>query len=122
MEMTIARATDNATSPQQDATVPVAQARGVPLISSKQALDWTVARDASSFRSFSWNGTTLGFTLTTASGADGLQGMLPRRFGGRDLASLTRDGAPVTFTTATLKGIEYALFTAAAGTYAATYP
>ena len=37
------------------------------------------------------------------------------------LSSLTRNGSPVTYTTQTIKGLEYAFFTAAAGTYAARY-
>ena len=37
------------------------------------------------------------------------------------LTALTRGGAAVPFTTQTIKGIEYAVFAAAAGTYQATY-
>ena len=40
--------------------------------------------------------------------------MLPATFGGRrSLQTLTRDGAPVSFTRETIKGVAYAIFAAA---------
>jgi hypothetical protein len=47
--------------------------------------------------------------------------MLPTRDGTGTLASLTRNGSPVSFATQTIKGIEYAVFAAGAGTYSAAY-
>ena len=40
---------------------------------------------------------------------------------GRTLTALTRNGAAVSFTTETIKGVTYAAFPATTGTYAATY-
>ena len=64
---------------------------------------------------------TLTFTLDAGAGANGLQGMLPLQTAAGSLTSLTRGGSNVTFTTATLKGVQYALFTGTAGSYSAHY-
>ena len=47
--------------------------------------------------------------------------MLPTHSAGGTLTALTRGGSPVAYTTATIKGIEYALFPAVDGGYSATY-
>jgi hypothetical protein len=47
--------------------------------------------------------------------------MLPAQSAVGSLTSVTRGGNPVVFTRQTIKGIEYALFSAADGAYAATY-
>jgi fibronectin type 3 domain-containing protein len=113
--------TDQATSAVSEAVIASAQARGVPVISAKQALDWVVARNASSFRAFSWDGSQLGFEVVAAPGSNGLRALLPLRAGAKTLTSLTRGGAPVSFTTTTLKGVEYAVFPGLSGNYVATY-
>jgi fibronectin type 3 domain-containing protein len=113
--------TDNVASPGSDAIITSAQVRGVPVISARQLLDWVDGRNASQFRSFSWSGNTIGFSVATASGATGLQVMLPAQTAVGALTSVTRGGSPVVFTRQTIKGIEYALFSAADGAYAATY-
>ena len=113
--------TDNATSAEHDATVTLAKADGVPMISAKQALDWTVARDASSFSNFTWAGKALTFTLSADASAVGLQGMIPVNSTVGTLSGLTRAGSAVTYTVQTIKGVDYAVFGAASGTYVATY-
>ena len=70
--------TDNpAPHPGADAIVAAAQARGVPVISYKQLLDWTDGRNNSTIRGLNWSAGTLTFTTTVAAGANGLQTMLP---------------------------------------------
>jgi hypothetical protein len=113
--------TDLALSPGSDAIVAAAQARGVPVISSKQLLDWLEARDASKFDDLKWDGSKITFSIAADDGANGLRAMLPRQARGGTLSALTRDGAPVTFDTKTIKGVEYAVFPADDGAYAATY-
>ncbi len=54
-----------------------AQARGVPVISYKQLLDWVDGRDNSTIRGLSWSAGTLSFTTTVAAGANGIQLLLP---------------------------------------------
>jgi hypothetical protein len=92
------------------------------VITAKQMLDWLDGRNGSSFANMTWNGTTLGFTISVASGANGLQAMLPMTSGTRAMTSLTLNGAPVSYVTEVIKGINYARFTASgSGTYAAQY-
>ena len=94
----------------------------VPVISALQALTWLDGRNSSSFTNFSWDGTTLNFTVTPGPGITGLQGMLPAVDSSNSaISSLARNGSAVTFTTQTIKGISYAFFPAAAGDYVATY-
>jgi hypothetical protein len=113
--------TDQASSSDSTAIVNSAQARGVPIISAKQLLDWTDGRNDSSFSAFSWSGGTLGFKVTADSDATGLQGMLPTSSAAGTLQTLQRNGSAVAFTTKTVKGVSYAFFNAASGTYAAHY-
>ena len=64
---------------------------------------------------------TLTFTVTAGPGANGLQGMLPRRSGSLVLATLRRGTHRVAYEPRSIKGVEYALFPATAGSYIATY-
>ena len=104
-----------------EAIVASAQARGVPVISYKQMLDWTDGRNNSTIRSLSWNTGTLTFATTVAAGANGLQTMLPTQGPTGTLTTITRAGTSVPYTLQTIKGIQYALFTTATATYQATY-
>ncbi len=113
--------TDTAVHAGSAAIVSSAQARGVPVISSRQLLDWVDGRNGSSFDTIGWNGTTLTFTVVPGSGSNGLQTLLPAGFGGRFLTALTRNGSPVAFSVQTIKGVAYATFNSAAGDYAAEY-
>jgi Concanavalin A-like lectin/glucanases superfamily/Bacterial Ig-like domain/Bacterial Ig domain len=114
--------TDNAASAQSDAIIAAAQARDVPIISAKQLLDWTDARESSTLDTFTWAGNTLGFKLHRDAQADGLTAMLPIKAGTRTLQSITLNGGiSVPFTTRTIKGVAYGFFDAASGTYAAQY-
>ena len=113
--------TDQAASTGSDAIVASALARGVPIVSAKQMLDWVDGRNNSSLRDLSWTGNTFSFSITQAPGATGLQAMLPIQSRGQTLATITRAGTPVSYTTDTIKGIAYAFFPAATGSYAAVY-
>jgi WD40 repeat protein len=114
--------TDFPQIPEADAVVDSALARGVPIVSSKQMLDWLDGRNSSSFGAMAWNGNALTFTVTPGTGANGLQAFIPLfSSAGAALKNVTRDGSAVSFTTANIKGIEYAFFPATSGTYVATY-
>jgi hypothetical protein len=113
--------TDTATNPVSDAVVPAALARGVPVVSSVQMLKWLDARNSSSFSGLAWSGNQLTFTISPASGAIGLQAMIPMNSSGGVLTSITGPSGPVAVTASTIKGLSYAFFSAAAGTYTATY-
>ena len=113
--------TDSAQSDVADAVVTSALARGVPIVSAKQMLTWLDGRNASSFGAIAFNGGTLSFTVTKDASANGLQAMLPLRSGSALLLGLTRQGATVSYSVNTVKGVDYAFFAAESGSYAATY-
>jgi glucose/arabinose dehydrogenase/chitodextrinase len=107
--------------PRSDAIVNSALTRGVPIVSAKQALDFADGRDRSTLTSFTWAGNVLGFTLRPGAGSRGLRAMLPTSTATANLASISYEGSPVAYTTQTIKGVEYAVFDAQNGRYAATY-
>jgi hypothetical protein len=107
--------------PGYEQIVPEAQARGVPLISYKQLLDWVDGRNASTIRGLAWSAGTLTFVTTVGAGANGLQTMLPTQGPSGTLASIKCGGSPVSFTTQTIKGIAYAMFATTTSTCQASY-
>jgi hypothetical protein len=114
--------TDLSNNPGANDIVAEAQARGVPVIAARQMLDWLDGRNGSSFGAISFSGQQLHFTVTrAATGAQGLQGMLPTSGPSGALKSLARAGSDVPTTARALKGIDYAVFDAAPGDYVATY-
>jgi hypothetical protein len=116
--------TDVPDNPDADTLVDVAKARGVPVISARQLLTWMDGRNGSSFQGVAFDNPSgqMTFRLAPGSGARGLQAMVPAAGGTGPLLSLSRDGQPVSTQTRTMKGIAYAVFDAAAGSYVATYP
>lgn len=113
--------TDTANSAGSDLIVASAQARGVPVIAAQQMLTWLDARNASSFSSITWNGSTLNFAVTANASARNLRGMIPANSTGGSLNSLKLNGSAISYTLQTIKGIQYAFFAATTGTYQATY-
>lgn len=114
--------TDSATTAPSDAVLQSALTRGVPLVSGRQMLTWLDGRNASSYGGVSWSGNTLSFTVSVGTGANGLTGMVPTDGpNGTVLTGLSRGGTAVASTTGPIKGLSYATFAAAAGSYTATY-
>src|SRR4029453_3418141 len=100
-----------------------AKNRNIPVISGAQMLGWLGGRNASSFSSIAWSGNVLSFTVGVGAGANGLQALVPpagKGFG--PVSGITLNGAPVSYTMKTIKGVSYAVFAAAAGAYEVTYP
>jgi hypothetical protein len=104
-----------------DAIVASAQARGVPIISYKQLLDWVDGRNNSTIRNVSWSSGALTFSTSVGSGANGLMALLPVQGPTGTLTTLTSSGVPLPYTVQTIKGVQYAMFAAINGTYQATY-
>jgi N,N-dimethylformamidase beta subunit-like, C-terminal/Domain of unknown function (DUF4082)/Bacterial Ig-like domain/Bacterial Ig domain len=103
-----------------------AQARSVPVITSVQLMNWLDGRNSSKFSSITWTGNTLSFTVTPGADSfgtpvNGLDGLIPLNTNAGVLDSLTLGGGAVPYTIDAIKGIDYARFSAAAGTYTATY-
>src|SRR3954463_12549926 len=118
---------NNHNDPQEGANhaanvVNAAKAHGVPIVSAQQLLTWLDGRNNSAFQGVAFNGGQLTFNIAQASGARGLQAMLPINGSTGALQGLSRNGAPVATSTRTVKGIAYAVFDAQSGSYVATYP
>lgn len=113
--------TDYVESPGSDALIAAAQQYGVPVVSSLQMLTWLDGRNTSTFSGLSWSGNSLSFTITPGTGARNLVAMLPTTSPAGPLGNILLNGAPITQSTQTIKGITYAVFTAAAGSYQALY-
>ena len=114
--------TDNASHPGSDAIVASAQARGVPVVSARQMLTGSTAATAPRSARSPGAANKLDFTIDRrgrARTACGRWCRPPRRSG--TLTGVKRNGTPITTTTQTIKGVEYAFFDAAAGSYEATY-
>ena len=82
---------------------------------------WLDGRNTSAFQAIAYSNDVLSFRVAVGAGATALRGMVPATFAGKALTGMTRDGAPITFTRETIKGVDYAFFTASSGTYAASY-
>ena len=112
---------DNHDHPGANAITRSAQARGIPVVSAKQMLTWLDGRNGSEFNEIAWADNVLTFGISVGEGARNLRAMLPVHSGTGELITLTFAGAPMTFTTEVIKGIEYAFFVASEGDYVATY-
>jgi hypothetical protein len=89
---------NNHNDPQEGANhaanvVGAAQAHGVPVVSAQQMLTWLDGRNASAFQGVAFNGGQLTFSIAQASGAHGLQAMLPINGSTGALLGLSRNGA-----------------------------
>ncbi len=98
-----------------------AKARGVPVITARQLLTWLDGRNGSSFGSLNFSGNQLSFSISAASGANGLQAMLPSTSATGPLTSLTQNGSSVSYSSQTIKGVNYVTFAANSGSYVASY-
>jgi hypothetical protein len=98
-----------------------AQERGVPVVSSVQMMDWLDGRNGSSFEEVTYSAGRLGFSVETNAKARGLEAMVPADSASGPITRITRNGQTVTHDLRTVKGVEYAVFAAAAGDYVATY-
>jgi methionine-rich copper-binding protein CopC len=114
--------TDSETTLDSDQMLASATAHGVPMITARQLLTWLDGRNASSFKNIGWSSNTLSFTVEAGAGASGLQAMVPTAGpGGTTLSGITRSGSSVSYTLQSIKGMQYAVFSASAGTYSAAY-
>jgi hypothetical protein len=114
--------TDRSDHDGANAIVAAAKARGVPVVSAVQMLDWLDGRNGSSFQGLSFAGGQLHFSVAPAAGSRGLQAMVPASAPTGSLLRLTRNGAVVNMTRRVVKGIDYAVFDAAGGgSFVASY-
>ena len=107
---------DSAQSTLSDAIIASSQARQIPVISARQMLQWLDGRNGSAFSALSWSQNTLSFMISVGQNTNGLTALVPIP-AGLAVTSITQNGVPVVFTTGTVKGIQYAIFYAAPGSY-----
>lgn len=113
--------TDQVTVPGSDEIVLSALARGVPVVSARQMLEWLDGRNGSSFENIAWAGSTLSFQVLVGAGAGGLHVMVPAASPSGALTGVQRDGVHVPYTLQTVKGVEYATFPGDTGSYQVAY-
>ncbi|WP_405361500.1 Ig-like domain-containing protein [Kitasatospora sp. NBC_00085] len=111
--------TDFAASSASDAIIAAAKARGVPVVSGRQMLTWLDARNGSAFSKLAWSGSSLTFDIT--GGANGLRAMLPVSAASGTLTGISSGGRAVPYRIETIKGVSYAFFDGAVGSYTASY-
>jgi len=112
--------TDSDSSSGSASIVSSALSHLVPVISARQLLQWLDGRNNSVLSGITLNGTTLGFDISVGWNATGLMCMIPIP-AGLTLTSITSNGAPVSYHLDTVKGIQYAFFAAASGSYQTTF-
>jgi hypothetical protein len=95
---------------EADEIVGAAMSRGVPVISSRQLLDWLDGRNGSSFAPLGWRDGVFEFAVSAETRANGLIAMLPRHARGGTLESLSCGDGPIALDYRQIKGIEYAMF------------
>ncbi|MCW2955651.1 MAG: hypothetical protein JWO69_520 [Thermoleophilia bacterium] len=111
---------DGGNEPLAQTVLNVAVGRGVPVISAEQLLEWSDTRAATKLTDTTWDGTALGFDVTTS--ARNLDVLVPAVIGGKRIASVKRcDGTLVEPNTATIKGVEQAFIGVTTGRYAVSY-
>jgi hypothetical protein len=113
--------TDDPQSVVCDAVITAALHRGVPVVSARQMLEWLDGRNASSFDSLERTHDGVRFTVRVGTRAGGLSAMIPASCATGPIESVRRDGAAIAFDLERIKGIDYAVFQATAGSYEVTY-
>ncbi|HZK62745.1 MAG TPA: DUF4082 domain-containing protein, partial [Puia sp.] len=111
--------TDTAIHTGSDAIVSAAVARGVPVVSAKQMLEWLDSRNNTSFGPMTWVNNDLSFTIGTS--AHNLSAMVPQFSATGQLIKVTENGDSIGFVVQTVKGISYGVFSASSKSYVATY-
>jgi hypothetical protein len=106
---------------EADDIVAAAMARGVPVISASQLLDWVDGRNGSTFSAMRWQDGVFAFTIAVDGRANGLVAMLPRQSGAGTLKAISCGGAAVAFEDRRIKGIDYAMFPVRPGACKAHY-
>jgi hypothetical protein len=107
---------DSEDSTVSDLIVASAQARGIPVISAKQLLQWLDGRSGSAFGDILWDGSSLSFTVSAGQNTNGLTALVPVS-NGASVSSVTLNNASLPYSIATIKGVQYVLFYANAGTF-----
>lgn len=99
-----------------------ARSHNVPVITTDQMLTWKDAIGSSTFADMTSTKYKLSFTAQVAEGGQGMQAMLPTSTSNGALTGITgAQTGSVSYVTATVKGVQYAIFDAQPDTYTALY-
>ncbi|MBI5670331.1 MAG: hypothetical protein HZC41_20250 [Chloroflexi bacterium] len=101
-------------------TLDYANSRGVPVLNADRWLGFTETRYNANYSNIAWNAASSTLTFNLASPATPgvtLSTILPLNYGGNGLQSVTVDGSPAGFTVQTIKGVNVAFVTTAAGNH-----
>jgi len=112
--------TDNHDMSGANAVIDVALSNNIPIISSRQLLNWLDAKETTNFNSIVWSGNILSFTIS--GGARNLNLMLPNELEDNlQLIEVRRNGTPVAISRDPIAGIVYGFVDADPGSYQAIY-
>ncbi|MEI9808798.1 MAG: hypothetical protein WDO16_13565 [Bacteroidota bacterium] len=95
--------TDTANHTGSNAIIASAQARDIPVVSSRQMLTWIDGRNNSVFGNMTWNNNQLSLPITASSGAVNLRAMLPMFSMDGRLSSVTMNNNAIPYTEQTVK-------------------
>lgn len=105
-----------------DGTLAYARSQGVPIWNADQWLNFVEARYASRYNNIAWDDATSTLTFSMAAPATGheLTTVIPLRYNGGNLLSVSVDGSPAAFSAQTIKGREEAFVVVPAGNHSFT--
>ncbi len=105
-----------------DGTLAYARSQGVPIWNADQWVDFVERRYAAQYSNIIWDvaTSTLTFDLTAPTGSYDLATIIPVRYVGGDLLSVSVDGIPASFSTQTIKGRDEAFVIVPAGNHSVT--
>lgn len=93
-----------------------ANRRGVPMWTAQRALNFLQMRNTAEFVQVGWSNNQLTFQLHVPVSGQGLTFMVPKKYGGKTIAHVSRNGESQPYTLQSIKGSDYALVTTASGT------
>ncbi len=104
-----------------ESTMDYANTNNVPIWNADQWLSFTQTRHDANYNNVAWNSGTGNLTFDMAAAATAgvnLTTILPLSHNGANLLSVTVDTSPVSYSTQTIKGVNVAFVTVAAGNHA----
>ena len=93
-----------------------ANAKGIPVWTALNLLDFLKMKDEASFSEFNWSGNSLSFRLKSSlKHSKGLSFLIPALYGDKAITSITKDGETIFYNIRRVKGLDYAFVTVKGG-------
>ncbi len=101
-------------------TLDYARSLGIPMWNADTFLTFTETRHDANYTDINWDSVSrmLTFNLVSNASSTTLTTLLPRYYNGLQLAAVTVDGLPVSYTFQPVKGVEMAFVSTSSGTHA----